>query len=227
MRESVRALLGHPGIWLGNGQGTAPDGTVLSTGFPALDALLPGGGWPAGAVTELLSDAEGIGELRLVMPSLAECAGSGRRIAWIDPPHLPYAPALAAAGVRPSRVLLVRAGAGRDRLWAAEQCLRSGACGAVLSWPGDCDDRALRRLQLAAEKGGAMGLLFRPERFASSPSPATLRLRIAPAPAGVAVCVLKGRCGTGRRADIPLPAPYDTERSSHALAVHPSSALFR
>lgn len=203
MKEALHALLVRPDLWLGDGRGADPGRAVLPTGFAALDALLPGGGWPAGAVTEILLPGEGIGEMRLLLPALAG-PGDGRRIAWIDPPYLPYAPALSARGLRLSRVLLVYAGTNRDRLWAAELALRSGACGAVLAWPGECDDRSLRRLTLAAEKGGALGLLFRPDRTAARPSPAALRLLLAPSPRGVAVEVLKGRAGAGRRAEVPL-----------------------
>ncbi|HEY5999798.1 MAG TPA: translesion DNA synthesis-associated protein ImuA [bacterium] len=189
---------------MGDGRGAAPGEGVVSTGRASLDDLLPGGGWPLGAMTEILPVSAGAGELGLLVPALADLSRQGRRIAWIDPPHLPYPPALAAAGVAPSRVLLVCAGAGRDRLWAAEQCLRSGACGAVLLWPQECDNQSLRRLQLAAEKGGGLGFLFRAQRAAAAPSPAALRLRLAPTPGGVAVEVVKGRGGSGRRAEVRL-----------------------
>ena len=204
MKEALYALLGHPDLWLGSGKDAgAGRRPVLPTGFAALDALLPGGGWPAGAVTEILLPGEGIGEMQLFLPSLAG-PGDGRLIAWIDPPYLPYAPALSARGLRLSRVLVAYAGTNRDRLWAAEAALRSGACGAVLAWPGECDDRGLRRLALASEKGGCLTVLFRPSSCAVHPSPAALRLRLAPSPAGVAVEVLKGRGGAGRRAEISL-----------------------
>lgn len=207
MKESLKALLGHPGLWLGGAKGEAPGGETLPTGRAALDGLLPGGGLPGGAVTEILFSREGIGELRLFLPALAGLSREGRRIAWIDPPHLPYAPALAAAGARLSRFLVIRTGAARDRLFAAEQCLRSGACGAVLAWPGECDDRIIRRLQLAAETGRSLGLLFRPGRACGRFSPAALRLRLAPSPLGVTVELLKGRGGAGRSAEVPLAEP--------------------
>lgn len=207
MKETLRSLLARPDLWLGGGAEKSQGAAVLPTGLAALDALLPGGGWPLGAVTEILLPQEGIGELRLLVPALAEQSRQGRWIAWIDPPHVPYAPALAATGVRLSRVLLVSAGTDRDRLWAAGQCLRSGACGAVLAWPGECGDRSCRRLQLAAGKGGGLGFLFRPERAAIRPSHAALRLRMARSPRGTVVEILKGRGGAGRSAEVPFPAP--------------------
>lgn len=203
MKEALQDLLGHPDLWLGSGKDAGAGRPVLPTGFADLDDLLPGGGWPAGAVTEILHPGEGIGEMQLLLPCLAG-PGDGRLLAWIDPPHLPYPPALSAGGVRLSRLLVVSAGTNRDRLWAAEQALRSGTCGAVLAWPGECDDRSLRRLALAAEKGGCLAILFRPSSRAARPSAAALRLQLASSPRGVAVEVLKGRGTTGRRAEIPI-----------------------
>lgn len=204
MNRAIRSLLGHPGLWLGDGSGATPGLGAVTTGFALLDEVLPGGGWPLGAVTEVLASREGIGEVRLLVPVLADLSRRGRHIAWVHPPHVPYPPALAAAGIALSRVLLVCAGSSRDRLWAAEQCLRSCACGAVLLWPEGCDTQSLRRLQLAAEKGRGLGFLFRSQGAAGSPSPAALRLRLAPMPGGVAVEVVKGRGGAGRRAEVPL-----------------------
>src|SRR5258708_38997290 len=97
MPFSFAALLDRPGIWRGDSLSLA--GTpAIPCGFPGLDAELPGGGWPAGALTEILPAHEGIGELRLLGPALAGLSQLGLRLAWIAPPHLPYAPALAAAG---------------------------------------------------------------------------------------------------------------------------------
>lgn len=192
MNPALQSLRQHPAFW--GGERTRE---ILSTGSEALDRLLPGGGWPLGALTEILAEQEGIGELSLVVPALARLSREGRWIPWIAPPHLPYAPALAAWGVRLSRVLLAQSTSPSDALWAAEQALRSGACGAVLAWIGDCEGRSLRRLQLAAERGRCWGVLFRPLRFAERPSPAALRLKVGVAPQGVAVQVLKGRGGQG------------------------------
>jgi hypothetical protein len=80
---------------------------TLTSGFAALDAELPGGGWPLGALCELLPRHVGIGELRLLGPALASLSAAGRSLAWIAPPHRPYAPALAAAGIDLARVLVV------------------------------------------------------------------------------------------------------------------------
>ena len=190
-----RLLQGRNDIWRGGQGGT--EATLLPTGFEALDELSRGG-WPQGALTELhYGDAggEGVGELSLAMPALARLSQQGRWIAWIAPPHIPYAPALAAHGVDLSKLLLVHPRNDADALWATEQALRSGTCGAVLAWPGRADDRALRRLQLAAEEGRSWGLLFRGRRPVREGSPAALRLALEPRPQGLAVRILKRRGG--------------------------------
>jgi cell division inhibitor SulA len=150
------------------------------TGHASLDALLPGGGWPRAALTELLVRTAGIGELSLLTPLLARLSRRDTWIALVTPPHLPYAPALAAAGVALSRLLLIHAEQGADRLWAMEQALASGACSAVIGWPAFVHERGLRRLQLAAEHGQALGIFFSSGQATSS-SLAALRLELHPA----------------------------------------------
>lgn len=194
LKPALHTLLQHPAIWRGDdlAQVAVPS---VATGYAALDRELPGGGWPAGALTELLHEREGIGELRLVAPALARLSEAGRWVAWIAPPHLPYAPALAAAGIKLSRLLVIGKTSPRDSLWAAEQALRAGSCGAVLFWPSDLDQRSLRRLQLAAEAGGALGLLYRPLRVAEQASPAALRMALEPQEQELSIRILKRRGG--------------------------------
>ena len=194
--DGIEDLLRHPAVWR-LGDASAPLAEVLSSGFPALDARLPGGGWPQGAVTEILAANEGIGELELLAPALADISVKGRWIVCIAPPHVPYAPAFAVRGVDVSRLLVVCGDHCRENLWAAEQVLKSAACGAVLLWEaaGRFSVKRLRRLQLAAEAGGGWGVLFRDGRPGAAPSPAALRLHLAPDPAGLAVTVLKSRGG--------------------------------
>jgi hypothetical protein len=170
---------------------------ALPSGCADLDAQLPGGGWPLGALTELLTT--GAGGLQLLLPALARLSRENRWLVWIAPPYLPYAPALAHAGLRLSRLLLIEPPGAKDGLWAMEQALRSGACGAVLGWPPAPDHRALRRLQLAAEAGHAMAVVYRPPCVAAQTSPAALRLRLEAAADGVHVNILKRRGGWSTR----------------------------
>lgn len=194
-RHSLGQALGlpaHPLLWRGSDLASVAAPGVPS-GFPALDAELPGGGWPVGCLTEILRAQEGIGELRVLVPALAALSVQGRYLAWIAPPYVPYAPALAAAGIDPGRLFVVRTGNEREALWAIEQALRSNACGAVLAWPQSPRYVELRRLQLAAEGGRALALLFRPGKAAAEPSPAALRIALAAGQGGLALRILKRR----------------------------------
>jgi hypothetical protein len=211
-------------------------GPVWSTGRRALDARLPGGGWPAASLVEVLLDATGLGrdaaglgpdaaglgpgaaglgpgaaglgpgaaglgpgaaglgpgaaglgpgaaglgEVQLFLPALVECQrqrdGDSPWVVWIAPPYEPFAPALAQRGIELERLIVVRPASATEALWAAEQALGSGVCAAVLLWLKGTNERWLRRLKLAAEAGGALGVLFRPERHRFESSPASLRL---------------------------------------------------
>jgi len=202
---NLDTILQRQDLW----RGAAPvaGAPAVATGFPSLDRELPGGGWPAGALSEVLSGTEGIGELQLVLPALARLTAAGRRVAWLAPPHLPYAPALAAAGVVLDRLTVVRAPGRRDALWAAEQALRSRAFHALLAWPQRPGYPELRRLAVAAEGGPAFALLFRPLAAEEEASPARLRLALEPAreAAGQQVLVhLLKRRGAPARAPLQL-----------------------
>ncbi|MGH8244549.1 MAG: translesion DNA synthesis-associated protein ImuA, partial [Steroidobacteraceae bacterium] len=116
----------------------------------------------------------------------------------------PYAPALADAGLDPARMLVIQPRAGLDMLWAMEQALRSGACAAVLGWTAASDDRALRRLKLAAEEGQSPGFLFRPPSRRDESSPAALRLALTAEDDGLDVEILKSRCGPARIGRLPV-----------------------
>ena len=208
MPGTIQSILDHPGVWRGSdlARVTAPS---LPTGFPELDAELPGSGWLAGALTEILPAHEGIGELRLFGPTLAALTADGKWLAWIAPPHRPYAPALAAAGIDLARMLIVRTKSDRETLWAFEQALASRACGAVLAWPAAASYPELRRLQLAAEGSRGLAVLFRSPLFATraaaESSSAALRIALDTANGGLALRILKRRGAPLDRAVL-LPA---------------------
>jgi cell division inhibitor SulA/protein ImuA len=199
----LEELLRHPALWRGGGFTGAP--ATVPTGFRRLDERLPGGGWPLSSLVEILVPAAGVGEIRLLIPALRALSTARpdepRWIAWLGPPHLPYAPALADAGLDPSRTLVIRPRAGLDLLWAMEQALRSGACAAVLGWVGAAGDQALRRLSLAAGEGQSIGFLFRPPCHRSEASPAALRLLLTARDDGLDVEILKSRGGAPARID--------------------------
>lgn len=173
-------LAGH--VW--RGAGGRSTRTVLSSGFPALDSRLPGGGWPRGALIEIFVNRYGIGELTVLIPALAALTRpvlgeAPKWVAWIAPPFIPYPPALTQRGVRIESLLMIHPSTGRkDRLWAIEQVVRSGTSSGVLAWLAEADDVVLRRLQLATEERECWTVLFRPAEALEARSPAALRIRL-------------------------------------------------
>ncbi|WP_428555360.1 translesion DNA synthesis-associated protein ImuA [Pseudomonas edaphica] len=186
-------------VW--KGRPAVPPASVHPTGLAALDAVLPTCGWPESALSEILMAKEGVGELQLVLPTLARLSTAGERIVLVAPPYTPYPHAWQNAGVDLRQLSVIQAEA-RDVLWAVEQCLRSGSCGAVLCWPRKADDRALRRLQVAAETGQTLAFAWRALSEAVNSSPAALRLAVEAKPAQVRV--LKCRGGLAHPAPIAL-----------------------
>lgn len=215
-------ILQRHAVWRG-GAPAAAGAPAAQTGYAALDAELPGGGWPAGLV-EVLCRAEGIGELQIVLPALAGLTAAGHRIAWLAPPYLPYAPALQAAGVRLEGLTVVHAPGRRDALWAAEQALRSGAFHALLLWLPRASYPELRRLAVAAQAGPGFALAFRPPEAGCESSPAMLRLALEPGEGQLDVRILKRR---GLPLAAPLSIPIERpvlERPARALGRAPLSA---
>jgi cell division inhibitor SulA/protein ImuA len=202
-------LLEHPAIWRGR---SAARTEVLPTGFGALDECLPGNGWPRTGLIEILVSRFGAGELYLLLPTLAALTRrpAARWCVWVAPPLEPFAPALVAHGVALERVLVVRApnalssskgGKAQFRgrvaapMWAFEQSLGSGACDVAMAWARCPSPREIRRLQLAAERGRTLGVLFRPRRAARESSPALLRMALEPTGQGMRITLLKSRGG--------------------------------
>jgi protein ImuA len=206
---SLDDLLRRAAIWRG---GELSPMATRPTGFTVLDEILPGRGWPQAGLTEIYAATAGMGTLRLVLPALAALSRLGHWVIWINPPHVPYAPALQEHGFDLARLLVVelpgQPGAAHDEtLWAYEQALRFADCGAALAWFGDVPSLQLRRLQLAAEAGATWGLAFRPVQTAVRASPALLRLVLEVGAtdteavlATIEVTLLKARGGyTGRQ----------------------------
>src|SRR5690349_1866012 len=144
----LEEILQRQPVWRGASLAQGVPGAP--TGFDSLDAALPGRGWPAAQLTELLADATGIGELQLVLPVLRALTTSGKRVVWLAPPHLPYPPALAASGLDVARLAIVQPRSRVDALWAAEQVLRTSASHALLAWLPRLRYAELQRLALAA-----------------------------------------------------------------------------
>lgn len=194
---SLDTLLADRQIW--RGQRTSLPAKGEPTGHAVLDAALPTAGWPEAGLVEVLTDKPGLGEMRLVLPSLARCSQQGRVI-LLAPPFLPYPPSWTAAGIDLRRVGIVET-AHDQVLWATEQCLRSGAVAAVLVWPGRVEAAPLRRLQVAAEAGRALAFVFRDAAAGRTPSPAPLRIAVE----RQALRVLKCRGGKAPERALPFP----------------------
>ena len=184
-------LTATPRLW----RGREPNSNQcsLATGHARLDARLPGGGWPLGAVTELISRQAGLGEFSLLFPALSAISRNGQWLVLVDPPWIPYPAALHGHGLALERLLLVRSGSARESLWACEQALRGSQGGAVLAWPEHASFASLRRLQLAAENGAKLAFLFRPESALAAASPSALRLHLQGDESGTRIDILKCR----------------------------------
>jgi cell division inhibitor SulA/protein ImuA len=184
--ENVEEI--HPALWRGS-QLARTHGQTIDTGYAALSAELPGGGWPLGTLVELLVQQAGVGEIRLLRPALA--AVSRRPIALVQPPHMPNALAFAYLGVPCDKLMLLRSSKTADALWTAEQILKAGSCGALVFWQSRIRAESLRRLHLAAQSSDTLFLIVRPLSCAPDSSPATLRLGVRPAGDGIVVDVIK------------------------------------
>ena len=184
-------LLQRADLWRGDALAHSGQAGV-PTGFPTLDAALPGGGWPSGALSEILLQQQGIGELSLVMPALAGLEEEAGALALVAPPMKPNAPAWRQAGIPLDRLLVVEASA-TDAPWACEQLLASHGVAALLAWLPEVDARSLRRLQLAAEAQSGLAFIMRPDRYATMASPAPLRLQLEAGQGALGLRVLKRR----------------------------------
>ncbi len=135
---------------------------------------------------EILVEHLGVGELNVLMPALVAltCKPSARWSAWVAPPFEPFAPALVAQGMKLDRLFVART---EEPLWTFEQALMSGAREAALAWVPRMAPKDIRRLQLAAEKGRSLGVLFRPAAVAQESSSAVLRAVVEPKEEGARV----------------------------------------
>lgn len=203
MNAELSSLLQRPDVW----QASAPLRKLhgLATGHRELDEQLHQGGWPLGAITELLCDHAGIGELQVLMPALAALSRQARKLVFIAPPRLLYAPALHRQGVDLAQVVLIRARTPAEQFWAAGQVLRADIAGALLLWPagGAVTQPQLRKLQLAAQDSRGIAVVFRPTQAAAEASPAALRITLYPTLGACQLGILKQRGGrAGQRLSI-------------------------
>lgn len=165
------------------------------SGFTELDACLAQGGWPAQGLTELTTPHWGVGELQLLLPSLAQSAS--RLLLWLNPPFQPTAQALKTAGLDLSRCLYLNTPKTEDALWALERSLASGCVDQALFWPSRPPRvTALKRLQQAAQQGGALAHLLHSTPETSLGASTHVRIALHPeSPTHSRVCVTRQRGG--------------------------------
>jgi len=220
---SLDDVLARPDVWRGDRLANAAI-PALTSGFPALDAQLPGGGWPRGALTEILADRVGVGECSLVMPALRRLRDEGKWCLLVAPPHALNAPAWTSVDL--ARLVVVSPRQARDALWAAEQALSCAALGAVLCWTAQIDPRQVRRLEVAVAGSTTLAFLFRPARARRESSACALRLMLSAASRGrLAVDLLKRRgppCAQTLYLDVARPLAW-RENNEPTLARHPSA----
>ncbi len=168
-----------PHVWRAGELGSASLQTV-ETGYAALNRVLPGGGWPQGALVELLQGQAGLHEWGLLAPALAAAqqVGPAQLLVLVGAPCLPFGPALAARQFNMQRLLCIKVGQGNApaMLWATREALQCADVQCVLAWLPDARSAHLRRLQIAAHAHNKLLFVFRPLRTQHESSPAPLRL---------------------------------------------------
>jgi protein ImuA len=174
--ERVHAPL-HP-------QPSTLNAQLRSTGIPPLDDLLPDRGLRDGTLSEWLAPGPGSGAGTLAFAAAAGLLQTGGTCLVVDAARTFYPPAVSSR-IDLRQMVVVHPANARDELWALEQSLRCRGVTATIGWPERIDNRAYRRLQLAAETGGGCGFLLRPAKFRSEPSWADLRLLVEPVGLGV------------------------------------------
>lgn len=197
------------GVWRADQLAQAAQAT-LPSGHAALDAELPGGGWPLGQLSEVLQAQSGLHEWRLLLPALQVAAQRGPLV-LVGAPQLPHLPVLASLGIAPERVLRIDARTPAERLWVAEQALRCKALGALLAWLPQVRSEQLRRLQLSAQGGSsasqALVFALRPLDAQRESSPAPLRVAVQSGEGTQLMLQLLKRRGPLREQPLALDAP--------------------
>ena len=177
-------LPGHVALAIWHGTDLAQiNQAVVASGFAALDAQLPGGGWPCNALTEVLQPQPSVCEWRLLSGALARLASSGGQILLVGPPRRPHMPGLVKLGIPENKLLWMAADTAAERLWCTEQLIKANPLGgAILAWLPQARAESLRRLQVHAQSCDCPVFLFRPEQALRDASPAPLRVLATPGP---------------------------------------------
>ncbi|MES2948151.1 MAG: translesion DNA synthesis-associated protein ImuA [Pseudomonadota bacterium] len=213
-------------IWRGNEVGQATE-AVVGTGFPALDAQLPGGGWPCNSLTELLQPQPSSCEWRLLAPALAGLVSNGGQILLVGPPKRPHAPGLAKLGITEKHLVWIAADTPAERLWTTEQLVKANPKGgAILAWLPQARSEQIRRLQVHAQSCDCPVFLFRPEAAQLDASPAPLRVLTTLGPDWeLRVQILKRKGALMERAIALQSIPGTLESVFTPRLMHPSQLI--
>jgi protein ImuA len=197
-------LIDIANVWLAGEMGHYGGASMqtIATGYPALSRVLPGGGWPCGAMTEVLQAQPGQHEWGLVAPALGalHAASTAGLVVLVGAPYCPFGPALGARQINMQRLLSIHAvkktgqNTGQSSgntaahnsiksdsptlLWATREALQCADVCAVLAWLPDARSAHLRRLQIAALSANKLLFVFRPLQAQHDASPAPLRLKL-------------------------------------------------
>lgn len=212
MKPALAQLIkSNPSVWLGRDQYNDLDS--IPTGFDSLDQALPSSGWALGSLTELLAEQQGIGEFSLLLPALKHVTTNNQWAVLINPPYVPYAPALTNAGINLERLLIIDSANDDNTLWATEQVLRTGLFSSVVSWVNRSNAQKQRRLQLAAETGRSWAAVYRPFHAQKEHSPSALRMTLALEGEHLLLDIIKSRGGTPQSVSI-HPNEFDQSQGS-------------
>jgi len=164
-------------VWRGNALGSSAVET-LSSGWSALDAELPGQGWPCRSLTEILQPQPGVCEWRLLTPSLRSVVDAGKSVVIVGPAQQPHLPGLRHMGLNEKLFVWVQVDTPAQRLWTTEQLIKSNACGALISWLPQARPEQIRRLQICVQGCDGPVFLCRPAAAANEASAAPLRVQL-------------------------------------------------
>ena len=164
-------------IWRGDQLGS-PVTRVVASGFDALDAELPGSGWPCHSLTEILQPQPTVAEWRLLAPAMRRVVASGGNIVVVGPPKSPHLPGLKYAGLDERQLVWIQAEAPAERLWVTEQLIKTNAAGLLVAWLPQARQEQIRRLQVCAHGCEGPAFLCRPAAAQHEPSAAPLRVEL-------------------------------------------------
>lgn len=164
-------------IWRGSELGSTVTG-VLPSGFAALDAELPSGGWPRRSLTEILQPQPTVTEWRLLAPAMRQVVAAGGDVVVVGPPKGPHLPGLRYAGLDERHLVWIQAEAPAERLWVTEQLVKANACGLLVAWLPQARQEQIRRLQVCAQGCDGPVFLCRPAAAEHEASAAPLRAQL-------------------------------------------------